>query len=693
MKKILSLLIAMILVSTPILAGPPMPQPFVVFITFEGTVVPGIDVTFTCASETIVETTNDKGGVMLEISNVVDCPILDVSCGYDACDNQYSTVALDYPYYAYYELGVAPPIPEPECTGDSDCNSGYECISEECSLIPIEEPIVEDKVTSNADGTIALVESNYGDCIDVIITDSKLSKLFDGQIDFDTEDYDTHEEIKLKGCFKTSIDNVDYTSPQFVIQEGEIEYLYIFDDALPLSTIEQDEELEINFLGEDIEIISLSSSRMTIRHGEIFDYETGCVELEEITYEGLPIKIISINEDSVYLSYNGESKQIFRDNIDEVGGIQVYVDESIPREDKANICSIRVAEDIEEVIDDGDEYIPGWEYSISDGSIGIRNSEDYKYLDEEYVPLDLGDKITLPNDFAIIKFNKISTSDTTELRIKVREEYLNVLGSREDDQDDAFTYNNQDYDELYVGAEGILDKDKELITTDKVRIGESEIYLEKGSIIIGDLVIELGFTDITYKGESYLDDSESFLDYLGIIFKDPEGSIKSESTFDVTIPDELPEVTITVGAESETEGLPDVPVVCDKQVACTEEECVATVCPPVVDCPTCPIIDCPEVPEDEGDLAARLITGVLSALGGAGIFFKLFNNKIFTSSNTGMKTYRGRDGTLKIHHKHPGTRGYHNPDTSHRAPETHPKGAVDVANHYQKNSKGDWEYR
>lgn len=71
--------------------------------------------------------------------------------------------------------------------------------------------------------------------------------------------------------------------------------------------------------------------------------------------------------------------------------------------------------------------------------------------------------------------------------------------------------------------------------------------------------------------------------------------------------------------------------------------------------------------------------------------FKLGNDKIFTGVRTGMKTYRGRNGELKIHHKHPGTRGYHSPNISHRAPETHPKGMIDVSGHYKKVD-GEWRY-
>ncbi len=674
MKKLFTIFMGIILLSSIIFAAIPMPDPLRIYIKFNGVLVEGVDVTYSClGGNSVTETTNDKGGVAVTISNLGICPLLTTSCGDPACDVTYNTGNLDYPYTTTYELGEEPDIPEPEPEPD-----------------PEPEVLVEDKVNSNSDKTIALIEANYGNCVDVIITDSKLAKLFDGVIDFDTEDYDTHEELRVKYCIETSLDDVDFgLDPYVIIEEEDFKYCYVFDDLIPYATVEDDEELEIEFLSDSLEIISLSSSKMTIRHGELFNEQDGCVEGEEIDYNGLPITIGAIDNDFVYLSYNGESGRMEFEEIGEIGGIQIYVDESVPLKDKPGLCSIRIAEDIEEIIEDGDEYNELWDYSITEGNICIVNSEEYKYLDEANKPLTLGDKIVLPNDFAVIKVNEITSSDVTEIGIRVRDSYLNVLGEAED----SFTFNNEDYDELFVGAEGILDEDK-IFISNKVRIGESNVYLEKGSIIIGDLVIELDFLDILYEGVSFASKEDKYLTYTGIIFKDPENSVNGHSTFDVIVPDEIPELIVTVGAESETIGIEPEPVVCD-ETECTEEECIETVCPKTT-CPIYPKTTCPEektCPPVTTNLAAIIITGILGLAGGAGIFFKLFNNKIFLSSNTGVKMYRGRDGTLKTLHKHPGTRGYHNPQTSHRDPEKHPRGMIDVAKHYQKNSSGEWEYR
>lgn len=124
----------------------------------------------------------------------------------------------------------------------------------------------------------------------------------------------------------------------------------------------------------------------------------------------------------------------------------------------------------------------------------------------------------------------------------------------------------------------------------------------------------------------------------------------------------------------------------------TPYESCESCCPeddtPYVHCDSC----CEDCPPPTVDAFWILVAGILSAVGGAGVMFKYGNNKIFTGVRTGMKTYRGQNGELKIKHKHPGTRGYHNPEIMHRKPETHPKGMIDVSGHYEKVD-GEWRYK
>jgi len=136
------------------------------------------------------------------------------------------------------------------------------------------------------------------------------------------------------------------------------------------------------------------------------------------------------------------------------------------------------------------------------------------------------------------------------------------------------------------------------------------------------------------------------------------------------------------------EKFPVVPVVCPTKI-CTAEECEEVTCPAEK---ICVETVCQDEPCD-GAKGVGWLELILGAAGGAAVFFSLFNKKILTGMRTGIKIYRGTDGEMKIHHKHPGTSGYHDVNQKHRAPETHPIGMMDVADKYQKNPEGDWEYR
>lgn len=115
--------------------------------------------------------------------------------------------------------------------------------------------------------------------------------------------------------------------------------------------------------------------------------------------------------------------------------------------------------------------------------------------------------------------------------------------------------------------------------------------------------------------------------------------------------------------------------------------CESSECELCEECEECTQEPC----EQSDDLASELFAGLLGMAGGLAVYIKMFNNKIFTGLRTGMKTYRGKDGTLKTLHKHPGTRGYHDPNIKHRGMEAHPKGLVDVKDRYSKVN-GEWVY-
>ncbi|GAG06257.1 unnamed protein product, partial [marine sediment metagenome] len=186
---------------------------------------------------------------------------------------------------------------------------------------------------------------------------------------------------------------------------------------------------------------------------------------------------------------------------------------------------------------------------------------------------------------------------------------------------------------------------------------------------------------------------ENYLDYIGLIFKDPEAGVDDKKNFDVSVPEEVVEATIVIGEDLETDvdGCPVVDeIVCEEPISCPTQtcevkECVEKTCP---SCEVCSDVTCP-TPEDSGDAGAIIIAIIGIALGGgAGVYFT--RNQTL-GLRGGLKLYNKSDGTVGVYHKHPGIRSYHDPSVSHRdEKERHPKGQLHP--HYVKNESGVWVY-
>ncbi len=137
---------------------------------------------------------------------------------------------------------------------------------------------------------------------------------------------------------------------------------------------------------------------------------------------------------------------------------------------------------------------------------------------------------------------------------------------------------------------------------------------------------------------------------------------------------------------------------CNDIYPCEDTECkecpitpdceTCEVCPVVEDCEVCETEVCPEVPDESPfSVIISLIFGAL--IGGGGIYF--FKKREATVKNVGIKTYVSTDGKVKVLHRHPGIRGYHNPETSHRVEyEKHPKGEITPL--YEKDETGVYKY-
>ncbi len=575
----------------------------------------------------------------------------------------------------------------------------------DCPEQPEEEVEPESSVTQSTDKTIATTSAVYGQEIEVKLDDNKIGYLIDGEITFNNDNYEVREEVYFSGVTLTSIDDDDFgRDPYLTIEEYAVEYKYLFNDYIITSEISEDDPLEITYLGKDLKIIGASSDQITVRYGDKVTLLQGKSDL----VNGNTIEVVAITETSASVKINKVSGTVTIGDTETINGLEVVIDKLLYQgyADGVKEVTLIVGEKVQETYKDGDYFdlfdpdSEEWEWSIQLGGteqyLGVWNTESYIGIDEDddYHALGVGDSLFLPNNYVEIQFKSITTPDLTDLNIREKDGYLYLRGPKDDD---VFSFGTKDYDRVYMDAEGIYDEDFVIITTDKVEIGDSGIYLEKGSAIIGDLTIKIDMSDILFKGISFALKDETFMDYFGIIFSDPENAVEEKRGFEVLVPGEQPEVIIAFGKNIPVEVV-DVPEGCPAEKACetcstcpVEKECVPETEIVYVDreCPAEKV--CQESPVPEGNTGAIIIS-IISALlvgGAGGIYFT--KNKVLGKKG-GLKIYRGNDGEEKTLHKHSGIRGYHDPVVVHRDEyERHPKGQLFP--HYKKNVELDrWEY-
>ncbi len=594
------------------------------------------------------------------------------------------------------------PEPDPEyiCWDDSTVSDISLCPEE-----PEEEPEPESSVTPSTDTSIATSIALYGQEIEIKLDDNKIGYLIDGEIPFNNENYEVEEEVYFAGITKTSIDDDDFGRyPYLTLEEYGVEYRYLFNDLITISEISEENPLEITFLGKDLKIIEASDNEITVRYGDKITLLQG----ESDVVNGNTVEITAVTDNSVSLKLNQVSGIVTVGNTKTINGLEVVIDNLLYQgyADGVKEVTLIIGDKVQATYKDGDyfdlfiEDNEEYEWIIQLGGIeqyfGVWNTEAYLGIDEDddYHALGVGDSLFLPNDYVEIQFKSVTTPDLTDLNIREKDGYLYLRGPTDDD---TFSFGTKDYDRVYMDAAGIYDDDFVLITTDKVEIGDSEIYLEKGSAKIGDLTIELDLSDILFKGISFALKDETFMDYLGIIFSDPENAVEEKRGFEVLVPEKQPEVTIAFGKDILVEAV-DIPKGCPEEKECTtcktcetcseEEACepeikyVDTVCPEEK--------ICPDTPETEGNVGAIIITLIASLLvgGAGGIYFT--RNKVI-GRRGGLKVYRNNKGEEVTYHRHPGILSYHNPATVHReSHERHPTGQLFP--HYIKEESGRWIY-
>lgn len=422
-----------------------------------------------------------------------------------------------------------------------------------------------------------------------VVDDSDLKRLLDSKIEFaDEENIDVHEEIRFAAAstgIRTSVYDADFNSDVYMTLEAanSIEYRYVFDDALDYTTVTYDDPLEINFLGQDLEIVDVTSSQFTVIKGETIVLDEG--ESKTITVDGqqVDVEVTVITDESapkIGVKINGVSKTGLSENdIAKVGNYEVYVKSIMANEAgdvTADFVELRVAKDVQLEFDAEDLVTKNddrFEYTIGTTGtnlnyLGVSYVEISDDLDDDYQAIKVGDALVFPNEYFKVSVAldeveyvdyDLSFSDvngTDALKIKSSDSEGIVISGIEKVDEIEFNginvfYDDDDGDEQVttLGNVKLVNEDTELALAyagNVLTIGTNiNVTTNGGFDFLGTLEDEAEASDVSYNGINYGTRDETVITSEGIIINTPENNADSDRV-EIRVPSDVVKATLTV---------------------------------------------------------------------------------------------------------------------------------------------------
>lgn len=416
------------------------------------------------------------------------------------------------------------------------------------------EAELEQKLEEEPTGTssFAYVEDDLilGEVVsDIYLSDNKLSSLLDTEVEFDGELYNVEESVKLSGL-EVALGDEDYKGEAYleVPVEGFF-YIVEFDDSLPTGDIGVDEEyLSFQFLGKEVTVKEWDGTKLVFTTGTEYTLKEG----EELVVEDNKVVVNFISEnEKVSLSVNGETATLSEGQTKELGGVDVHV-ESVLINSRAGLVTLKLGKDVFETVYLGDEYEEdsfwAWYVDEANRKIGLYNTEEFKYFDEDedFNAFGYGQSLALPNDRVEVTFVGLDVVEYDELFMdlssKEGTEYVRLKGE--------FESGLEKYTRLYISKTTSeifgLDEENDLEALgDRVELKGSDF-----EILVSDeevLVVEKGLSVALAsfdKGFGYakldgvvLSGEEDHLGSVGIRVKNVEDSSEDEK-FTFSVPEE-----------------------------------------------------------------------------------------------------------------------------------------------------------
>ena len=339
-------------------------------------------------------------------------------------------------------------------------------LREELDLERSKEPEEEEEDLIAAPVDREVIDNLFlGDFVSFTVDDGDLQKLFDGEVRFDEEDYDAHEEIRmLLGTAHIAYSSIDDEELEERValsldNKGSIEYAFVFDDSIEMGLVSDDEPLEITFLGRDFDIVKIDGNSLTFRSGSEFYVREG----ESIDFDGHEVTLSFVSEnDKVSVCVDGKCHSVEEFDTEQINGVDVRA-EDILFNNRGGSATLVLGEDTIITQKDGDEYLDDdespWDFMIVENG-GFLEELKVSYDetredpdDSQYPPLYEGDFVFFPSDFASIGIGNILEDEYFKYSVSFDEFHDELYNDTDVDNEECVSIQSSDDEGIEVEGE------------------------------------------------------------------------------------------------------------------------------------------------------------------------------------------------------------------------------------------------
>ena len=387
------------------------------------------------------------------------------------------------------------------------------------------------------------------------LSDREIVSLFDGEVEFDNDDYDAEETLTLSDLVldanNDDMEGIDYLT----LVEGSVSYLYSFEDLNVSEIGEDDEELTFNFLGKEVSVSEWEGEDIVFSQGAEYLVNEG----ESITVDDSVVKLELVMDSSVYVIVNGVGGKVSEGKTKTINGIDIKAKEVLysEKDSRVSMAELVIGSEIEVDASDGDEYADDspfkWSIDGDSATIGVVLSEDFDELDEDFNALGVEGKLCLPNDYICLIYDGSMGEDFRDYSFEGDDEETEIYGDfiindRESCDDILIRYNVSGENNYTLWDEdNDYDDDDDAQIESTIELEDSEFTLEvdedTGVITLVhesdsdlDIVIPFDVSSVTIDGSSIDEDYEYLSDY-GVVVSNTE-EIDEDLEVSLSIPEE-----------------------------------------------------------------------------------------------------------------------------------------------------------